>query len=725
MASTPSSTRNRTGTTRSNNPPQSARRESSRIRTPSTQPGYVPTQRDSRRSLVSPAPTRQQGSNKTSKKRKLTISSESNEETDHDDSNPSKQKDATATNPLARIKQVSSRTGEEVLVNTAKDSEGENRKKSVNSQKKKDLVIQIRNPERLPGHVYGVPANSRYWEACIIMKSHCNGAKIKGALRSACLGRSKAIKSGSKLPPTAAEASSKIAENFPSGNSTLVGYATKGQFNNKTLNKLIVIWIVRHLLPWIQIEDFLLRVAFDFLVCNSELHSWVWAATHAHQLYLKQRIQVLDEIKKSNSQICLALDVWTTKGSHKAFVGITCFFINEDWKYVCQHLTIKYVLWHHNGKYLAAPFANVLTTDSGINNFTMATGVASIFGLVDSIYWDVENNHHRCICHVIALILGAGLNTLNLSKAMVCKQTDDQSFPTLETIAEEVEELIDEEIVEVNTEISEDEEDLKYTSNSLNPDNAEPEEQEPGWENKSDNEEELNGDLSGIGFTLKKIDYICRRIASSPQKQAEWKLWADRLGYKGPGVIGGYGIRWIIAYNSQQRAYQGRWVIKQLLDNESDRHNGCSASKHFYKSYKLTTNKWEDINNLNMILKDFLEMTKRMEGDGPKLAMVLYEYSRVLDTLKKKKLASTTNKTKLQQIFAPMIKITKKYVNIALKCDTVIVATFLHPAWWMMLFQSRFGSHVRRINGLIQVKFKERKNLLKSLRDNSPQPQAK
>ncbi|WAR62869.1 hypothetical protein PtB15_15B457 [Puccinia triticina] len=139
MASTPSSTRNRTGTTRSNNPPQSARRESSRIRTPSTQPGYVPTQRDSRRSLVSPAPTRQQGSNKTSKKRKLTISSESNEETDHDDSNPSKQKDATATNPLARIKQVSSRTGEEVLVNTAKDSEGENRKKSVNSQKKKDL----------------------------------------------------------------------------------------------------------------------------------------------------------------------------------------------------------------------------------------------------------------------------------------------------------------------------------------------------------------------------------------------------------------------------------------------------------------------------------------------------------------------------------------------------------------------------------------------------------
>jgi hypothetical protein len=52
--------------------------------------------------------------------------------------------------------------------------------------------------------------------------------------------------------------------------------------------------------------------------------------------------------------------VWTTKGSHKAFIGISCCYINNNWKYVSQHLAIKYVLWHHNGIYLALPIANVL-----------------------------------------------------------------------------------------------------------------------------------------------------------------------------------------------------------------------------------------------------------------------------------------------------------------------------------------------------------------------------
>ncbi|KNE93068.1 hypothetical protein PSTG_13560 [Puccinia striiformis f. sp. tritici PST-78] len=52
-------------------------------------------------------------------------------------------------------------------------------------------------------------------------------------------------------------------------------------------------------------------------------------------------------------------------------------------------------------------------------------------------------------------------------------------------------------------------------------------------------------------------------------------------------------------------------------------------------------------------------MTKRLEGDGPKLPMVLYEYACLLASLEKKKIAAVS--TALEQMFYPMITITRKY----------------------------------------------------------------
>ncbi|KAA1080701.1 hypothetical protein PGT21_017614 [Puccinia graminis f. sp. tritici] len=106
-----------------------------------------------------------------------------------------------------------------------------------------------------------------------------------------------------------------------------------------------------------------------------------------------------------------------------------------------------------------------------------------------------------------------------------------------------------------------------------------------------------------------------------------------------------------------------------------------------------------------------------MEGDGPKLPMVIYEYIRVLDLLEKKK--ASARATSLEPMFDPMIKITKKYMDLALSCDTVIIATFLHPAGRMMLFAKRFESHLARITCLIADKFSAREELLKSL---TPEP---
>ncbi|KAI9616470.1 hypothetical protein H4Q26_010865 [Puccinia striiformis f. sp. tritici PST-130] len=103
-------------------------------------------------------------------------------------------------------------------------------------------------------------------------------------------------------------------------------------------------------------------------------------------------------------------------------------------------------------------------------------------------------------------------------------------------------------------------EEVNSDDEEVDPDDATPDVMADGWEEPNpNNDDKATGEDSenpiGIAFTLKKIDYICSRIASSPQKQAEWKVWAAKLGFTGRGVINGYRIRWNIAYESRQRAY--------------------------------------------------------------------------------------------------------------------------------------------------------------------------
>ncbi|KAH9445678.1 hypothetical protein Pst134EB_023514 [Puccinia striiformis f. sp. tritici] len=715
-------------TTSSHNPPESTRRESSRLRTPMSRPGFIATQSDSRRALIPIVP-------KTRTVPPIPAAD------DMDDQDADQSDEAVNSNPLQGPTQVASQSGKAVIVDLAQDSNDDNAAahsgRQVDKTKDKDgfdhASLYFWPLGEGPDQDASSKANWCRWcpnkfkaqpRSIYNLKCHRDGTYIKGSLRLACPGRSKAIAAGAHLPPTAAKVVSDKTAEQPAGAGNLIAYTTKGQFNNDTLNRLLVIWIVRHSLPWIRLEDSLLRISFDYAMHNSQLRSRTWAADVAHRLYLEQQAQVIQSIKEAGLMISLVSDVWTTKGSHKAFIGISCSYITKEWCYVSQHLVIKYVSWHHNGKYLATPFANVLikhglhnkvlaqTTNSGSNNFTMATSVASILRAYDSTDWDVKKNHNQCICHVIALILGAGLRALQLSKEMVRPEKADKYFPTLGRI-DEAEEVASDNIVEVVDPVSEDED--------VDPDDAESAVVEPGWEAMSDDEADDEADLQGIGFTLKKVDYICRRIASSPQKQAEWKLWASARKYTGRGVIGGYGIRWNIAYDSRSRAYEGRRVINQLLENETDKFAGKSPSGHFFKGYEVSSKEWEDVNSLNMVLKDFLEMTKRMEGDGPKLAMTIYEYLRLRDLLLKKEAAAAS--TPLEPMFPPMLKILDKYLNLAIKCDTVCMATFLHPAWRMILFTRKFEPKIfASIERLVARKFEEREALIKASEPEPPPP---
>jgi hypothetical protein len=102
-----------------------------------------------------------------------------------------------------------------------------------------------------------------------------------------------------------------------------------------------------------------------------------------------------------------------------------------------------------------------------------------------------------------------------------------------------------------------------------------------------------------------------------------------------------------------------------------------------------------------------------MEADFPSCSMVLYEYSRLLKTLGQLKQANT--QSVLEAMFDPMIKVATKYKDLALKCEQIMMATMLHPAWQLLLFANKFPSHHSSAPELLVKTFKEGKSILKPL----------
>ncbi|OAV89686.1 hypothetical protein PTTG_07115 [Puccinia triticina 1-1 BBBD Race 1] len=129
------------------------------------------------------------------------------------------------------------------------------------------------------------------------------------------------------------------------------------------------------------------------------------------------------------------------------------------------------------------------------------------------------------------MVCGAGLAAVKLSTAEGPQSKKPDNFPTLATISEEGEMIEDgvEEDSKADKEI--DPEDVDDTET----------------ESESNNN---HGDGPEAGVTSKQSK------GNSPAKQAEFKVWAHNLGYDGPGIIVGYGIRWNITYESRNQAYK-------------------------------------------------------------------------------------------------------------------------------------------------------------------------
>ncbi|KAI9610575.1 hypothetical protein H4Q26_006718 [Puccinia striiformis f. sp. tritici PST-130] len=138
------------------------------------------------------------------------------------------------------------------------------------------------------------------------------------ANQAPCTHQANAIRAGAKLPLTAKEVAAvrdrDIGKNseFSGAGRFLTTTAAKEMvadksrafnFDHRILNQIIVMWLVRHSLPWNRIEDHEIDFAFRYSQPGLKLNSWVWAASEAHKLYCNLQEKVISTLNYAKSLI--------------------------------------------------------------------------------------------------------------------------------------------------------------------------------------------------------------------------------------------------------------------------------------------------------------------------------------------------------------------------------------------------------------------------------------
>ncbi|PLW07102.1 hypothetical protein PCANC_25736 [Puccinia coronata f. sp. avenae] len=131
------------------------------------------------------------------------------------------------------------------------------------------------------------------------LKTHRDGSSTQNHVRKPCSGQGKAVANGAILPKSSTEEAKDKKKTNSKNPGTLTSFVQKGRFDNKTFNKLLVFWLIRHSLPWARFNDFFLGVAFDYCNMNSAVPSCSWAADYARKLYVDLQQRVITAIQVS------------------------------------------------------------------------------------------------------------------------------------------------------------------------------------------------------------------------------------------------------------------------------------------------------------------------------------------------------------------------------------------------------------------------------------------
>ncbi|KNE87142.1 hypothetical protein PSTG_19479 [Puccinia striiformis f. sp. tritici PST-78] len=90
-----------------------------------------------------------------------------------------------------------------------------------------------------------------------------------------------------------------------------------------------------------------------------------------------------------------------------------------------------------------------------------------------------------------------------------------------------------------------------------------------------------------------------------------------------------------------------------------------------------------------------------MEGDYSSGSMILSEYHQVEDFLNTK--LATTDDSEFQAMLRRMLTKTNTYLQEALACDAILIATALNPCFRLSIYQAWFPDYYTYTSNLLQI----------------------
>lgn len=129
------------------------------------------------------------------------------------------------------------------------------------------------------------------------LKVHRDGSSQPGRSGHGCPNRAIAINAGHKLPLSVSQQRAVDKSTKKDNQVSITKFIGRDKFDNQVLNQLLSMWQVHHAIPWLRIQDPLLKAAFQYARSDAKLFGRKWAAEEANRLYLALRLSVIDELK--------------------------------------------------------------------------------------------------------------------------------------------------------------------------------------------------------------------------------------------------------------------------------------------------------------------------------------------------------------------------------------------------------------------------------------------
>ncbi|CAB5307411.1 unnamed protein product [Rhizophagus irregularis] len=177
--------------------------------------------------------------------------------------------------------------------------------------------------------------------------------------------------------------------------------------------KKLAIWIAADDLPFTTVES----PEFGYLIniCNplTRIPTADTVKNDILKIFKNYQTKIQNLLQNVSGKISFALDAWTSPNI-LGFLGITCHYIDANWKLRDILLDFIYLEGSHSGENLANAFLKCLekkkiftktlgiTTDNAANNNTFLKEFEKMC-IKNHIEFHHKRNHVRCIAHMMNL----------------------------------------------------------------------------------------------------------------------------------------------------------------------------------------------------------------------------------------------------------------------------------------------------------------------------------